>query len=81
MSTINESHVEDATLTWFGELGYAIAHGPHMAPGEPAANGVFGLPSRISAPSFPNLSLSSPNMRSSSSVLPASSYILKMAMP
>ncbi len=34
---LNESIVEDATLTWFGELGYAIAHGPHMAPGEPAA--------------------------------------------
>jgi len=35
--SLNESIVEDATLTWFGELGYAIAHGPHMAPGEPAA--------------------------------------------
>ena len=30
----NESIVEDATLTWFAELGYAIGHGPHMAPGE-----------------------------------------------
>ena len=37
MSQINESIVEDATLSWFGELGYAIGHGPHMAPGEPAA--------------------------------------------
>jgi type I restriction enzyme R subunit len=37
MPTINESIVEDATLSWFGELGYAIANGPHMAPGEPAA--------------------------------------------
>ena len=37
MSALNESIVEDAALTWFGELGYAIAHGPHMAPGEPAA--------------------------------------------
>src|SRR3989338_3368147 len=34
---LNESIVEDATLTWFEELGYSIAHGPHMAPGEPAA--------------------------------------------
>jgi type I restriction enzyme R subunit len=34
---LNESIVEDATLTWFGELGYAIGHGPHIAPGEPAA--------------------------------------------
>jgi len=34
---INESIVEDAALSWFGELGYAIGHGPHLAPGEPAA--------------------------------------------
>ncbi len=37
MSALNESHVEDAALEWFGELGYAIGHGPQMAPGEPAA--------------------------------------------
>jgi hypothetical protein len=35
--TFNESTVEDAALTWFGELGYAVAHGPHLAPGAPAA--------------------------------------------
>ena len=35
--SLNESIVEDAALEWFGELGYAIGHGPHMAPGEPAA--------------------------------------------
>ncbi len=34
---LNESVVEDAALTWFGELGYAIGHGPHLAPGETAA--------------------------------------------
>ena len=34
---LNESHVEEAALEWFVELGYAIGHGPHMAPGEPAA--------------------------------------------
>ena len=39
MHVINESIVEDAALTWLGELGYAIVHGPHMAPGEPAAGG------------------------------------------
>lgn len=32
MPTINEAIVEDATLTWFGELGYAIAHGQHKPP-------------------------------------------------
>lgn len=37
MPTLNESIVEDAALTWFGELGYVIGHGPHLAPGEPAA--------------------------------------------
>ena len=35
-SDFNESIVEDAALTWFGELGYTIGHGPHLAPGEPA---------------------------------------------
>ena len=34
---LTESIVEDAALTWFGELGYALGHGPQMAPGEPAA--------------------------------------------
>ena len=34
---LNESHVEDAVLSWFGELGYAIGHEPHMSPGEPTA--------------------------------------------
>jgi len=34
---LNESHVEEAALTWFGELGYATAQGPHMAPGEAVA--------------------------------------------
>ncbi len=35
--SLTESIVEDAALTWFGELGYAVGHGPQMAPGEPAA--------------------------------------------
>ena len=34
---LNESIVEDAALDWFGELGYAVGHGPQLAPGEPAA--------------------------------------------
>ena len=34
---VNESTIEEAALDWFGELGYAIGHGPHIAPGEPAA--------------------------------------------
>ena len=35
--TLTESIVEDAALTWFSELGYAIGHGPQLAPGEVAA--------------------------------------------
>ena len=34
---LNESTVENAALEWFGVLGYAIGHGPDLAPGEPAA--------------------------------------------
>lgn len=79
--TLNESIVEDAALTWFGELGYAIGRRPHMAPGEPVANGVFGSATRISIHNSPNLDLSSPNMSSSSSILRACSYVLKEAMP
>ena len=30
--SLNESIVEDAALEWFGELGYAVGHGPHLAP-------------------------------------------------
>ncbi len=35
--SLNESIVEDAALEWFGDLGYAVGHRPHLAPGEPAA--------------------------------------------
>ena len=34
--SLSESIVENAVLTWFGELGYAVGHGPQLAPGEPA---------------------------------------------
>ena len=32
-----EDEVEQAALSWFKELGYAVAHAPHLAPGEIAA--------------------------------------------
>lgn len=35
--SLRESNVEEAALTWFGELGYECAHGPHVAPGEAMA--------------------------------------------
>ena len=34
---LNESIVEEAALEWFGDLGYAVGHEPHLAPGEPTA--------------------------------------------
>ena len=35
--SLNESHIEEAALEWFGELGYTVGHGPQIAPGGPAA--------------------------------------------
>src|SRR5947207_569124 len=37
MSSLIESGVEQAALSWFKDLDYAIAHAPHLAPGEIAA--------------------------------------------
>ena len=33
-----KSIIEDAALAWFGELGYAVGHGPQLAPGEYAGS-------------------------------------------
>ena len=35
--SLNEALVENSALEWFGELGYAVGHGPQLAPGERAA--------------------------------------------
>ncbi len=35
--SLDESTVEAAALEWFEALGYAVGHGPHLAPGESAA--------------------------------------------
>lgn len=32
--TLNEAIVEESALSWFAELGYVVASGPKMAPGE-----------------------------------------------
>jgi len=32
-----ESHVEEAALEWFEELGWSVLHGPDIAPDEPAS--------------------------------------------
>jgi type I restriction enzyme, R subunit len=34
---LNESDLESAALEWFESIGYAIAHGPELAPGEHSA--------------------------------------------
>ena len=34
MSLFSESVVEDAALAWLESLGYAVKHGPEIAPGE-----------------------------------------------
>jgi type I restriction enzyme R subunit len=34
---LNESTVEAAALEWFEALGYGVAFGPELAPGEPKA--------------------------------------------
>lgn len=34
---LNEPIVEDYTLDWFGELGYVVRYGPHLAPRGAAA--------------------------------------------
>ena len=40
MSAFVESEVEEAALGWLQELGYAVLHGPDIAPGELAAERV-----------------------------------------
>ncbi|RMD61197.1 type I restriction endonuclease subunit R, partial [Candidatus Parcubacteria bacterium] len=37
MARFTESVVEEAALAWLEDLGYAVQHGPNIAPGEPAA--------------------------------------------
>ena len=37
MTRFTESEVEDAALEWLAGLGWAIAHGPEIAPGAPGA--------------------------------------------
>ena len=37
MSSLNEALIESAAQEWFQELGYSLAHGPHIAPGEASA--------------------------------------------
>ncbi|MHB1307527.1 MAG: hypothetical protein ACYC23_10640 [Limisphaerales bacterium] len=49
--SLNESIVENAALTWFGELGYAVGHGPHLAPGE-QAGGTLTLAMILAVPMF-----------------------------
>lgn len=52
IGALSESIVEDAALTWFGELTYAVGHGPHVTLAEPTAErdceiSVFRSPSPL----------------------------------
>ena len=38
MSSIAESDIEEAALDWLAELGYAVLHGPDIAPDTPMQN-------------------------------------------
>jgi type I restriction enzyme R subunit len=40
MSTFTESVVEEASLSWLGELRYSVLHGPEIAPDEPVTERV-----------------------------------------
>ena len=42
----SEATVENATLAWLEALGYSMAHGPDIAPGELAAEGIVERPRR-----------------------------------
>jgi len=35
---LNQSTIENTARERFGEPGHTVAHGPHLAPGEPAAD-------------------------------------------
>jgi hypothetical protein len=41
--SLNESIVEDAALEWFEELGYAVEHGPQVAPSKVAEKKEVGI--------------------------------------
>ncbi len=38
--SLNESIRDHAALEWLGELGYAVGHGPQLAPCEPVSKRV-----------------------------------------
>ena len=37
MTTLTEADVESAALDWLSDLGWAVAHGPDIAPDTPNA--------------------------------------------
>ena len=51
MTTITEAEVEQAALGWLAGLGWAVAHGPNIAPETPNAErddyGQVGLEHRL----------------------------------
>ncbi len=53
MSPFTESIVEDAGLGWLESLGYTVAHGPEIAPGELLAERAQLRPSSPWGPAAP----------------------------
>ena len=51
--TPNESTLEEACLDWFRDLGYAVAHGPDLAPGEALCVGWGANESKMPTGEFP----------------------------
>ena len=47
MTTLTEADVEQAALDWLSGLGWAVAHGPDIAPDTPNAERSTELPSRM----------------------------------
>lgn len=43
-SAFTESVVEQAALEWLAALGYSVAHGPDIAPGNQLLNQLLGSP-------------------------------------
>jgi len=49
MSGVNESTLESAALEWLASLGYAVLHGPDIAPEQPAAERTSFAESHLTA--------------------------------
>jgi len=61
--SFTESIVEGATLNWFGELDYAVLHGPQIAPSDASSEGTSSGSRRSRTVCASNCCPSSSNLR------------------